>query len=713
MGIGLSELLKLKEKDPESYREALYKLFVNLDAKSKKGEINAEVFRGGEEALYRLFEEEKIYIAFINRTEGLGKCDDLVILVGRKVLLSTFDLTGKGFEKIENPPKLDLLGSVLFAELIKLYLNEIIGEDEEVRKDIRKEWEFYRRCLLTLIEAGLFRKGEDIKTLHNFINEHIQQKEISGKQYFHLAHVGNIEDVKNVLDAVKNEKRLVLIFNNKYNWFLLFKWSEENQRFEKLLYRLHEKLIKRLDEILEKGTIESRGQGDVRKENGGGLVTGRETARGESETGPLTKISQTVKVGSNIAMINSKVEGDVNVELNYFNIDELKQILEERLGRMPTKEDLENFASNMESLIRSIMGLYPTMGEEQMRARALQGSLLENMIEILKNQILGQDFNLKYGKFLKVLDEEFTKNLISFVIKKAFYEIYEKDRKTLKRFQSPEDIANVLSEYVKIINTEVPKAIGHELLKKLLEEKVERKLVIEFFGEYRDILEKFKQAFEKEDEVVLEILGEEIKYSGKGKEKMKELINEIYKELTGSKVEESKKEEKIKEIIKLASEIKEYLEKWKEELSDEKEKETATSLINSIDTILKEEYLRNLSLNQLNELLKKLKNLREEIEKEEQALQVTKEEAPAPPKKAPEEKPSEAPPPTKPITSPGLSRILNTCGQILGWTLIAVGTPIIALGLATALLPLYALYKMKDQIKSITPDIGKALEVFK
>jgi hypothetical protein len=135
---------------------------------------------------------------------------------------------------------------------------------------------------------------------------------------------------------------------------------------------------------------------------------------------------------------------------------------------------------------------------------------------------------------------------------------------------------------------------------------------------------------------------------------------------------------------------------------------------------LKEDYLKNLSLKQLDELLEKLQKLLDEIKKEEQVPQATKEEAPevtppAPPEEAPEEKPSEAPPPplTKPITSPGLSRILNTCGQILGWTLIAVGTPIIALGLATALLPLYALYKMKDQIKSISPDIGKALEVFK
>jgi hypothetical protein len=290
----------------------------------------------------------------------------------------------------------------------------------------------------------------------------------------------------------------------------------------------------------------------------------------------------------------------------------------------------------------------------------------------------------------------------------------------LKRFQSPEDIANVLSEYVKIINTEVPKAIGHELLKKLLEGKVERNLVIEFFGEHRDILEKFRQAFEKEDEVVLEILNEPIKYSGEEKENMKKLMNEIYEELVGSEVEESEKEkeEKIKEIIKLAREIREHLEKWKEGLSDEKEKKTAASLINSIDTILKPDYLKNLSLKQLDDLLQKLQKLLDEIKKEEQTPHPTKEEAPevtpqAPPKEAPEGKPSEAPPPTKPITSPGFSRILNTCGQILGWTLIAVGTPIIALGLATVLLPLYALYKMKDQIKSITPDIGKVLEVFK
>jgi hypothetical protein len=711
LGIGLSELLKEKGKEPESYREALYTLLVNLDRKIKRGEIRAEIITGNEEVLNRMFEDNKIYFAFIRRTEELGKFDDFVILVGRKVLLSTFDLQKQGFERIENPPKLYLLGSVLFAELIKLYLGEIIEEDEEVKSDIRKVWKFYHRYLLTLIRAGLFRKKENIEKLHNFINKHIEQKEINGKEHFQLVYVGNIEDVGNVLEAAaKNEKRLVLIFNNKYNWFLLFEWSENNQRFEPLLYQLPGKLMEVLKKLSGVGKIDELDEEESleeAEEESGELISRGETTTVETRKELPTNIRQELRLGANVVIANSDVEGDVNVKVE-FNAEELKQILESYLQRTPTKEDLENFARNITSIFERIIRSYTTTGKTQELS-------IGYLIFMLKNQILGQDFNLKYGKFLKVLDEEFTKNLINFVIEKAFYE-----KGKLKIFQSPEDIAKVLSEYVKIINTEVPKAIGHELLKKLLKGELERNLVIEFFRKHRDILEKFKQAFEKEDEVVLEILGKEIKYKDE-KDSMKKLINEIYEEVVGSKVEESKKEkeEKIKEIIKLASEIRKYLEKWKEGLSDEKEKKTAASLIDHINNILKEEYLRNLSLKQLDDLLQRLQKLLDEIKKGEQAPKVHKEETPevtppAPPKEeAPEGKPSETPPPAKPITSPGLSRILNTCGQILGWTLIAVGTPIIALGLATALLPLYALYKMKDQIKSITPDIGKALEIFK
>jgi ABC-type oligopeptide transport system ATPase subunit len=733
--IGLSELLELKEEDPESYRKALYTLFVKLNEKSKGGKIRAEIITGNEEDLNStLFGDKKIYIAFINRTKELGKFDDFVILVGRKVLLSTFDL---GFEKIENPPKLDLLGSVLFAEVIRLYLEAVNIEvsikqiedeieqieDEERKKDLERRVEDldkeldekYNECgslydeLFTLIRAGLFRKREYIENLHNFINEHIEQKEISGKEHFQLVYIDKIEDVESVLKvAAEKGKRLVLIFNNKYNWFLLFKWSEENQRFEPLLYQLPGKLMGVLKKLSGGGKIDELEEESL--EEAEEESSKDETKSVETKEELPRNIHQEVKgPGVNLAIVNSEVAGDVKVEFN-FNPEEFKQILESYLQRTLTKEDLENFARNITSIFERIIKSYTTTGKTQELS-------IGYLIFMLKDQILGQDFNLKYGKFLPHLGEEFTKNLISFVIKKVFY---EKDGKTLKRLQSPEDIAKVLSEYVKIINTEVPKAIGHELLKKLLEGKVERNLVIEFFGEHRDILEKFRQAFEKEDEVVLEILGEEIKYRDEEKDNMKKLINKIYEELVGSKVEESEKEkeEKIKEIIKLASEIREYLEKWKEELSDEKEKKIAASLINNIDHILKPDYLKNLSLKQLDDLLQRLQKLLDEIKKEEQVPQATKEEVPevtpqAPLKEAPEGKPSETPPPAKPVTSPGLSRILNTCGQILGWTLIAVGTPIIALGLATALLPLYALYKMKDQIKSITPDIGKALEVFK
>jgi hypothetical protein len=667
LGIGLSELLKLKEEDPELYRKALYELFKKLNKglqeESKKGKV--EIITDLQELMKREPEEDKVYIVFIREsTASPEEFDHFGILVGirvevkrereieqrleKRIIFSTKDL--EGFERIENPPKLDLLGSVLLAEIIKLYLGEITEKDEKVKEDIKEEREIYRKCLLTLIRAGLFRKRGDIKTLYNFINEHINQKEISGKAHFQLASVGDIENVKGVLDAAKNEKRLVLIFNNEYKWFVLYKWSEERQKFEELLYQMPGKLKERLDEILGKSKSKGAGEGE-KKDSGGGEAQPREV-----EAAPRTEIRQSLSgPGANLVISNSEVEGDVKVEINY-NPEELKQILESYLRRAPTKEDLENFAAGLASMFEMLLKPY-YMGIQEKS---------QNLSTILSSE-LTSTFNLKYGKFLVHLGGEFTKNLVSFVLKSVIEKVfYEEDKKTLKRFQSPEDIAKVLSEYIKVINTEVPKAIGHELLKKLLEEKVKRDLVKEFFREHHDILENLKQAFEKEGEVVLKILGKDLKYGGEEKEKMKDLINGIYKELAGSKVEEIEKEKKEKI---------------------------------------------------------------EEIRKEE-APQVSKEETPetvpsAPPKEAPEGKPSEAQaptptsitpattsPPPKPITSPGFSRILNTCGKILGWTLIAVGTPIIALGLATALLPLYALYTMKDQIKSITPDIGNALKIF-